>query len=72
MNEKSTLTKFIELVMSCQTEQAKRVLNFIKTMPDGEEKQNAINQLRDSYNQTMNDCHNLLEAEKQYVKIKSN
>lgn len=72
MENKSILTKFIELAMNCQTQQAKKVFHFIKQMPDGPEKEKLTNHLRKSYNQIMNDCNNVLEAEKKYNQMISN
>ncbi len=72
MADKTILTKLFELAMDCQTKEAKKVFQMIKTMADGTEKQKLMNDLRNSYNRFMNDCNNVLEAEKQYLKIQSN
>ena len=72
MAGKSVLTKFFELAMECQTRQAKKEYQKIKAMPEGSEKQKAMNELRNLYNTFMNDCNNVLETEKQWIKIQSN
>jgi len=71
MADKSILTKLFDLAKDCQTQEAKKVFQMIKTMPDETEKQKLMNDLRNSYNRFMNDCNNILEAEKQYFKIQS-
>jgi hypothetical protein len=71
MADKSIFTKLFELAMDCQTKEAKKVFEMINTMPDGAEKQKLMNDLRNSYNTFMNDCNNVLKAEKQYLKIQS-
>lgn len=72
MENKSILTKFIELAIKCQTDHVKGIYKMIQTMPEGTEKDKVLNQLKKSYNQIMNECHQILEAEKKYKKMISN
>lgn len=70
--EKSTLTKFIELAMSCQAERHNKELKQLEKFPETPE----LIQFRDNLiklnNYFMNDCQAILKAEKLYNKILSN
>jgi hypothetical protein len=72
MKEKSTLTKFIELVMDCETKSRKVALMQLKKMPASTQRDEAIAEINSYHNELMNDCRAVLEAEKIYEQMQSN
>lgn len=64
--EKSTLTKFIELAMYSQTKYTQSIFKRLNKGRVTPVSIIAILHLRDNYNSFMNNCNDLLEAEKLY------
>ena len=72
MAEKSIFRKFVELAMECQTKQTNEKYNRLKNLLASPVTIVFIAQLREDYNNFMNDCDALLKAEKTYLQTQLN
>ncbi len=72
MKEKSTLTKFIELAMSCQVKRTEEILAQIEKLPLTPELIKFRVNLNTEHQLFMNDCRAILRAEKLYLEMQSN